>query len=71
VADVVRQYPNIPCVLGHCGFPYYRDEKNMKLWRDGKAECTQCFIRGKLKVRLGLGLVSHPVSSCWLGGGIM
>ncbi len=36
-ADVVRQHPSVRCVVGHCGFPYFRDEPTMKIWREGQS----------------------------------
>jgi len=34
-ADVVRQHPNVMCVVDHCGLKYLRDDASKKLWSEG------------------------------------
>jgi predicted TIM-barrel fold metal-dependent hydrolase len=41
-AELVAQYPQIPVVLNHTGFPWDRTERGLAAWRDAMQAIAQC-----------------------------
>lgn len=37
-SEVARANPTVDFVVDHCGIPFERDERNMRLWREGQWE---------------------------------
>src|SRR5215813_1370732 len=57
-ADVARQFPRIPIVLNHTGFPWDRSEEGLAAWRRGMEALARC---ANVHVKISeLGLLHQP-----------
>ena len=41
-AGVAREFPQLPIVLNHTGYPWHRDDASLDKWRQGLAALADC-----------------------------